>query len=222
MSVRVIFGSLIFGLVLGISVDTLKRVYQYKRHRDLLKKICRSPSPRHFVEGFFITAVCVVITAVLLAWIPMAQFSWLHVFGLKSQNILMGPRELREASISWFSFVPVIFMGIFLLIMPVIVYVEEKMFREHTIEWSDILWKSIKFGAMHFLVGIPVGICLALGVVGFIYGCKYRTAFLRAQKQGKRAKEVEEIALFSSTASHLATNLVILMIGGVMWAIKQV
>ncbi len=61
--------------------------------------------------------------------------------------------------------------------------------------------RSVLFGLVHALIGVPIGVALALSVGGFYF----TWAYLRAW----RATGSEEAALAESTRSHLAYNLVI-------------
>src|SRR3989442_12976143 len=80
---------------------------------------------------------------------------------------------------------------------------EEWLSRGGTETWSGAptARRSVLFGLVHSLVGIPIGVALALSVGGFYF----TWAYLRVW----RGAGSEEAAPGESTRSHLAYNLVI-------------
>ena len=94
-------------------------------------------------------------------------------------------------------------MTLLLIGLPLLVEGEEWVFRrgaEHRSRAANAR-RSVLFGLVHALIGVPIGVALALSVGG-VY---FTWAYLRAW----RATGSEEAALAESTRSHLAYNLVI-------------
>jgi hypothetical protein len=99
--------------------------------------------------------------------------------------------------------IPIVFVTLLLIGLPLLVEGEEWVFRrgaEHRSRAANAR-RSVLFGLVHALIGIPIGVAMALSVGGFYF----TWAYLRAW----RATGSEEEALAESTRSHLAYNLVI-------------
>jgi len=59
-----------------------------------------------------------------------------------------------------------IYVVLLAFIVPQIAFVEEAIFRRGTNDWQDATVRSLLFGAIHMLVGVPVGAAIALAGVG--------------------------------------------------------
>lgn len=72
--------------------------------------------------------------------------------------------------------IPVIGILLCLLIMvqlPSWANAEEKLFREGTKNWIDGLRRSLLFGLVHMIVGVPFGAALALALAGLLFTYMY-------------------------------------------------
>ena len=62
---------------------------------------------------------------------------------------------------------------------------------------------GLRFGLIHLIMGIPIAVALALSIGGWYF----QWAYLRGYRQGGR-----EAGVLESTRSHLAYNLVVLVL----------
>src|SRR5205823_6556636 len=67
------------------------------------------------------------------------------------------------------------------------------------------VWMGLKFGLVHLVMGIPIGVALALSIGGWYFQWSYLRAFRRS------AGDVRA-ALMESTRSHLAYNMEVLSV----------
>ena len=157
---------------------------------------------RHVVAvPFLLTAVAIV--AVALLQVPGLSFGWWTAIGGVG-NPVTGTTE-RTIGTPLEYLLPLVFLALLIPSLPLFVESEERMFRQGAEHWSrwKRLWKAVVFGLVHALVGIPVGVALALTVGGLW--------FTRAYLRGYAAGGAPE-ALLESTRAHLAYNLTIVAV----------
>lgn len=97
--------------------------------------------------------------------------------------------------IPWFAWV---FLVLFALNVPRLAKREERAFRQHVRGTGPVLWNSFKFGLTHCIVGVPIGIGLALFLPGLFFAYVY-------SKGGVRL----------STAVHAVYNYIVLAVAAV-------
>ena len=108
-------------------------------------------------------------------------------------------RDLGIASVV----IPLFFIGLLIVGMPLLVAREEWVFRRGAEERGTAvnLGRSLVFGLAHAVVGIPIGAALALSIGGL-----YLT---RCYLNGWKETRSQTGALLESTRAHLAYNLTI-------------
>jgi hypothetical protein len=157
--------------------------------------------PRHFLRAVPVLAGVLAVATPLLS-VPGLDFGWWTAIGgegnpavgVGRQSATPGPLE---------TIIPIVFLTLLLIGLPLLVEGEEWVFRrgaEHRSRAANAR-RSVLFGLVHALIGVPIGVAMALSVGGFYF----TWAYLRAW----RATGSDEAALAESTRSHLAYNLVI-------------
>lgn len=109
--------------------------------------------------------------------------------------------------------VPVMFLVGLLIILPFLAKREEEDYRRGHNTYKAIILKSIPFGLVHLLAGIPLAAGFALIGVGIFYGHKYKTA-LDKLTPSMPYELAENEAVMVATVYHTLYNsvLVILLI----------
>lgn len=155
--------------------------------------------------------VTALIAIGLIKFFPLLGWGWGRLIFGTTANIIVAPILSSATSSSLLMKVPG-FIAMFLLLsaMPFFVWVEEIDFRKGHIEWKPICIQSIKFGLIHLIMGIPIGMGLALSIPGFVFACKYRKAYLSLE--GLTEHEREDHAVMASTAYHAVYNCVIILL----------
>ncbi|MEZ5218426.1 MAG: hypothetical protein R2715_18025 [Ilumatobacteraceae bacterium] len=99
---------------------------------------------------------------------------------------------------------PLAFLSMLLPALPLFAHAEERAFRQGAEHWSTErrAAKCVQFGLVHALIGIPIGVALALSVGGLYFLVVYLRAFSRT---GSRHE-----ATLESTRAHTAYNGVII------------
>jgi hypothetical protein len=160
-------------------------------------EVVRGLRVRHFLPVPFVVAL-VLVAAVALTSIPPLAFGWWTAIGGEG-NPAFGVTE-RTAGTPFELIVPAIFLVLLIPALPLLVEREEQLFRLGAESWSTPrrLGKTVLFGLVHALVGIPIGFALALT----IGGAHFLLGYLRAWRSTGSRRE----ALLESTRLHLAYN----------------
>jgi hypothetical protein len=174
--------------------------YAATRHaRRHSVEIIRGLRPHHFLLAVPVLSL-VVAAFVLLLRVPGLSFGWFTAIGGEG-NPVFGSSE-STAGTPFEVLIPIVFMALLVPALPLLVEREEYLFRRDS-EHRGIggrIWRGILFGAVHALIGIPIGAALALSIGGWYF----TWAYLRGYAAGgaTAARRV-------STRSHLAYNTII-------------
>lgn len=157
--------------------------------------------PRHFLRAIPVLGA-VLFVATPLVQVPGLDFGWWTALGGQGNPVVgVGRPEATPGVLE--TLVPVVFVTLLILGLPLLVEGEEWVFRrgaQHRTRAANAR-RSVLFGLVHAVVGIPVGVAIALSVGGFYFTWAYLRVWRRTGS--------EDDALAESTRSHLAYNLVI-------------
>lgn len=163
------------------------------------REIVRGLRPKHFGHAIMVvTAVIGAASGLLL--VPPLRFGWWTAIGGQGNPVLGSSSRFSGSLLEWL--VPAVFLALLVPLLPLFAEREEVMFRagaEHR-SLAGRTRRSIEFGLAHALIGIPIGVALALS----IGGAYFTAVYLRAAARGGQAAGVAE-----STRAHLAYNLTI-------------
>jgi hypothetical protein len=136
-----------------------------------------------------------------LIQLPVLSFGWWSVIGGEG-NPVVGVTEEDYGIVS--VVLPLFFIGLLIVGMPLLVAREEWVFRRgaETRGTAMNVARSLVFGLAHAVIGIPIGAALALSIGGL-----YLT---RCYLKGWRETRTQTGALLESTRAHLAYNLTII------------
>lgn len=178
-------------------VRGLRRAYAPAERRRTIA-LLRGLRPRHFLLAVPVF-VAVLVTALLLVQLPVLSFGWWTAIGGIGNPVTGGTERTTGTILEWA--IPIAFMALLVPALPFFAEREERAFRvggEHRSFWQR-RWKDIEFGAAHALIGIPIGVALALSIGGAYFTWSYLRGF--------RAGGGRMAALAESTRAHLAYNL---------------
>ena len=179
----------------------------------------RSLRPRHF--GIGLLGLLLPVTAyVLTADIPVLNWSLLTLVGLENGNIAAAGFEVGLVFALPYTL-------LLLAVLPTLALVEEAWFRRGTRGWRDGLVRSLLFGLVHTLVGVPFGVALlGLSSVGLLFTAVYLRAARRlppggtsttvfpVERLGKTARDRQ--GMDASARLHLAYNVAVLLVVGLV------
>lgn len=160
-------------------------------------RIYRSLRLRHFAAVPFVAAL-VILAAMLLVHVPLLDFGWWAALG-GAGNPVFGTTE-RTAGTAWEIVIPLVFITLLLPALPLFAQREEEMFRLGAEDWSLArrIVRGIQFGLVHAIIGIPIGVALALSIGGWWFTIAYL--------HGYRRGGTRDAALLESTCAHTAYN----------------
>ncbi len=168
---------------------------------------------RHFLPVPVVLAA-VVGASIGLTSIPPLDFGWWTAIGGQG-NPAFGVTD-RTAGTPLELLIPIAFVVLLIPAMPLLVEREEFAFRLDAEQWSTPkrIRKAITFGLVHALVGIPIGVALALSIGGAYFTLTYLRRFAATASRRE--------ALFESTRAHLAYNTSIVVLVGLVLVIDVV
>lgn len=171
----------------------------------------------HVWKRFSVKMFCEVLSVIVLTVtafitlyrVPGLSSGWMNFFFVGGGN--MSIRPITEGSESTYIsirlLVPIFFVAL-ALILPFLAKAEEEIFRKGHDEWGSIVKQSIKFGLAHCIVGVPLGVGIALVLPGLFFGYKYKRARDRNAETLGDARALDE-AVMVSTAYHTMYNMVV-------------
>jgi hypothetical protein len=176
----------------------------------------RSPSGRAVITGVrrrvgwrhvwpVPVLLAVVLAAATLAMqVPGLDWGWWTALGGDGNPVFGSSQATAGTSLEWI--VPLVFMTMLLPALPLFANAEERIFRAGAEHWSLArrVAKTLQFGMVHALIGIPLGAALALSIGGAYFMWVYLREFATS---GSR-----QAATLESTTAHTVYNGVIIVL----------
>lgn len=131
--------------------------------------------PRHFLIGLAALTAPLAVASLLIEFdVPVLNWSLLLLVGQEETG------NVASAGLQVGLPFALPYIVLLLACLPMLALVEEYWFRRGTRGWGDGLWRSLLFGLVHMLVGVPLGVALlGLSPVGLVFTAVY----LRAARQ---------------------------------------
>ncbi len=169
--------------------------------RSLVVEVVHGIRWRHLWPVPFVLAGVLVLATALIQ-LPVLEWGWWSALGGEG-NPVTGSTTQTSGTV-WEWLVPLVFVSMLLPALPAFAYAEERMFRTGAERQDGIhrIWSCVKFGLIHALIGIPIGVALALSVGG----AYFLVVYLRAFRTTRSPRE----ATLESTRAHTAYNGVII------------
>lgn len=150
----------------------------------------------------------------LITAVPALGIGWWTLLGGQG-NPAFGSASVTSGTV-WSWLLPLVFVAFLVPALPLFAQREEEIFRlgAELRTPRQRWWRSLLFGLVHCVVGIPVGVALALTIGGVYFTHRYLRAY---RATGDRAA-----ALLESTRAHAAYNgliVALLAVGLVLQAV---
>jgi hypothetical protein len=193
--------SLVVLAVVGLRLVQAVTLSRSQRGRSLSRQIWTGLRWRHIWPAPLVLAG-VLLVAIPLLYVPVLRWGWWSALG-GDGNPVFGSSNTTTGTV-WAWLIPLIFMALVLLALPLFANAEERMFRMGAQRWStrQRVMKVLQFGLIHAVIGIPIGVALALSVGG----AYFMAVYLRSYARTGSANE----ATLESTRAHTAYNAVII------------
>lgn len=145
-----------------LAINLASMVMKGNEWRDFYSHL----SLRLFLLGGGTLATVAFVFVGLVELLPgIMGASWLNLFGSEGKNVLAFGDEVK--------FFGVLFFLLLLLALPKLAILEEESFREGTESWPEGIFRSIVFGLVHMIVGVPLGAGLAITIAGLVFTRQY-------------------------------------------------
>jgi hypothetical protein len=172
-----------------------------RQGRGRVARIVRGIRWRHVLPVPFLLAA-VLGASLLLVQLPVLSWGWWSALGGVGNPVTGGTEQTAGTPLEWI--IPLVFLSLLLPSVPLFAQREEEIFRLGAERWS---WpkragKAVGFGLAHAVIGIPLGVALALSIGGAWFQACYLAEFRRTGSQ--------PAAVLESTRAHTAYNLMIL------------
>jgi hypothetical protein len=189
--------------VVGYRLLSAVRIAARGRGRTETLTIVGGLRPHHFLLGLA-TLIVVANAAFLLVQVPGLDFGWWEAIGGIGNPVTGGTEQTEGTALEWV--LPLVFMLLLIPALPLLAASEERIFRLGDEERTRLqrLRRAVMFGLAHAIVGIPIGVCLALALGGWYFSWRYMRAYRRTGSWRE--------GFLESTRSHVAYNGIIILI----------
>ena len=142
--------------------------------------------------------------ATLLVQIPGLDWGWWTALGGQGNPVFGSSDATAGTVFEWL--IPVVFVSLLLPALPLFAFAEEQMFRTGAEHWSPQrrVLKVVQFGMVHALIGIPIGVAMALSIGGVYFMWVYLRRYARTRSS--------DDATLESTTAHTVYNGVIIVV----------
>jgi hypothetical protein len=187
--------------VMGFRLVTGLRVSRTGRGREVVAAVRTRAGWRH-VWPVPLVLIAVLAVATPLLAVPVLRWGWWSALGGEG-NPVFGSSDATSGTV-WEWLIPLVFISLLVPALPLFANAEERMFRTGAEEWTRgrRVAKTLQFGLIHAVIGIPIGAALALSVGGAYFMLVYLREF---RATGSTAESTLE-----STTAHAVYNLAII------------
>lgn len=170
--------------------------------RTLATRIFRNVGWRHIWPVPVLLATVVGVATALIV-IPGLSWGWWSALGGEGNPVFASSESTIGTVWEWV--IPLVFMALLFPALPLFAFAEERLFRAGAEQWSTgrRVFKTMQFGLVHALIGIPIGAALALSIGGAYFMWVYLRKF--------RAVGTRDAALIESATAHTAYNALIVI-----------
>lgn len=174
----------------------------FKSDRGLIKLVYFRNCLDYLWAFLLVLGVIISVSLINLVELPyILKFSWISFITSgesRGSNLATTPLS------SGYVLIVLIFWVVMTLCLPYLAKIEEIMFRSNVLKRSDRIKKSIIFGLIHMVMGIPLYIALVICVIGYIYSYKYYKSYIKGG---------DELGLEASTSLHAKYNFILITFG---------
>lgn len=199
--------------VVGVRLVQAVTLSRSSRGRILSRLVWTRLRWRHIWPVPFVLSG-VLIVAIPLLMLPVLRWGWWSALG-GDGNPIFGSSTATTGTV-WEWLVPLVFITLVIAALPLFANAEERMFRTGAQYWTrrQRVVKILQFGLIHAIIGIPIGVALALSVGG----AYFMSVYLRSYALTGSSSE----ATLESTRAHTAYNALIIISVAAVVAIDAV
>lgn len=162
--------------------------------------------------GLVIVVILIVFAIIILDLPSFLTFSWITLIDSKqsSGNVLLAPifQEWLPLAVAFYL---VLIAGI-----PYFSEIEERAFRSKVFTRKARIKKSLVFGLLHMVMGVPFIISIVIGWVSWIYSVRYIKAYQTACDNGNSAVFADLYATKRAVSLHSKYNLIVITLAMIL------
>jgi hypothetical protein len=183
----------VMGYIGSRLVVGLRRVVQPDM-RDHVVAIVRGLRARHFLMAPPVLCL-VLLAASLLLLVPPLRFGWWTAIGGLGNPVTGATDRTTGTPLEWI--IPTVFLTLLLPALPLFAEREEQMFRAGAEQWTTghRIRRGVEFGLVHAIVGIPIGVALALSIGGWYFTWRYLRGGVAESTRAHLAYNLEVVAI---------------------------
>lgn len=162
--------------------------------------------PVHVISNLPVLFATMLLAA-LLVKIPVLSWGWWSALGGEG-NIMLGRTKDQGGGSAVADVVGLALLVVFAAAVPALALSEEQVFRrgsEQRGRGQRLRW-AVGFGLLHSIMGIPIGVSLALGLGGLWFTGRYLTGWRAARDAGLPERACADAGELRSTVHHIAWN----------------
>jgi hypothetical protein len=165
--------------------------------RNTVRPIVRGIGLRHVWPVPLVLGL-VILAATLLLQVPGLRWGWWTAIGGQGNPVTGTTDQTAGTPLEWI--IPLAFLSVLLPAIPLFALAEERGFRQGAERWSlpRRIYKCVQFGLAHALIGIPIGVALALSLGGGYFMICYLRTWRRTHD--------ERAATLESARAHTVYN----------------
>ena len=174
--------------------------------RTIVTRVWRNIGWRHLWPVPLVLTIVLAVATALIA-IPGLSWGWWSALGGQGNPVFASSDSTIGTVWEWL--IPLVFMVLLFPALPLFAYAEERMFRGGAEHWSTgrRVFKTMQFGLIHALIGIPIGAALALSIGGAYF---MRVYLRRFKVTGARDDSLVESATAHAVYNGLIVTLLII------------
>jgi len=188
---------------MGMRLVSGVRASRSAKGRTIVSAVRRRIAWRHIWPIPFVLAT-ILVAAYTSMLVPGLDWGWWSALGGEG-NPVFGSTD-STAGTAWEWALPLGFIALLIPGLPLFAHAEERLFRAGAEDWSTgrRVLKTLQFGLVHAVIGIPIGAALALSIGG--------TYFMFCYLRAYRASGSTSDATLESATAHTAYNGVIILV----------
>jgi len=215
-------------LSLGVVAVVMTDLWRYRLRLSFVRQTYFHRNPLVYLRSLGIVVLTLytyaVADAIAPSWLRWGWANW--VFG-QPGNVIFQPFNLFSqerggaiavsytaassglGSVDWSAVFMVGFWLLLILGIPFWSHLEERIFRWGADTWRKITVRSVQFGLIHLLAGIPILGGFVLIVPGFLFACRYKVVRDRHFRKTGNLLQAQDAGVTASTADHAIYNAIL-------------
>jgi len=162
--------------------------------------------------GLVIIVIAIAALLIILELPSFLTFSWITLIDSEqsSGNVIMTPIFSGRLPLA------TAFYLVLVAFIPYFSEIEERAFRSHILTRKARLKKSLVFGLVHMVMGVPLIIALVIGWLGWIYSVRYVKAYRAVYINTGSVELSDSYATHQAVSLHAKYNLIVITLAMIL------